>query len=199
MKWASETHERTLHGQEQNAHAKHERVTRQCSVSNQHTSTITCTAAPRVWDFSAFHCTSAALFVISMQGHFITSSFRISLVNPLFCAPDCCYGELYSGVCLTAALVNSTLVCAWLLLWWTLLWCVPNCSYGELYSGVCLTAGMVNSTLVYAWLLLWWTLLWCVPNCWYGELYSGVCLTATTMSNEPVWTTASHSPTPLIL
>ena len=55
---ASETRERTLHGQEQNAHAKHERVTRQCSVSNQHTSTITCTAAPRVWHFSAFHCSS---------------------------------------------------------------------------------------------------------------------------------------------
>ena len=53
---ASETRERTLHGQEQNrgnVHGKHERVTRQCS---QHTSTITCTAAPRVWYFSAFHC-----------------------------------------------------------------------------------------------------------------------------------------------
>ena len=55
---ASETRERTLHGQEQNAHAKHERVTRQCLVSNQHTSTITCTAAPRVWHFSAFHTSS---------------------------------------------------------------------------------------------------------------------------------------------
>ena len=32
---ASETSEPTLHGQEQNnAHAKHERVTRQCLVSN---------------------------------------------------------------------------------------------------------------------------------------------------------------------
>ena len=102
---------------------------------------------------------------------------------------------------LTVAMVNSTLVCAWLLLWWTLLWCVPNCSYGELYSGVCLTAGMVNSTLVCAWLLLWWTLLWCVPNCWYGELYSGVCLTATTMSNEPncvdYCLPLPHSPNPL--
>ena len=49
---ASETCERTLHGQEQNnAHGKHERVTRQ---SSQHTSTIT-SAAPRVWHFSAFH------------------------------------------------------------------------------------------------------------------------------------------------
>ena len=53
---ASETRERTLHGQEQNnAHGKHERVTRQRSISSQHTSTITCTAAPRVWHFSAFH------------------------------------------------------------------------------------------------------------------------------------------------
>ena len=51
----SETRERTLHGQKQNVHDKHERVTRQCSVSNQHTSAITCTAAPRVWHFSAFH------------------------------------------------------------------------------------------------------------------------------------------------
>ena len=54
---ASETREWTLHGQEQNnAHGKHERVTRQWSISSQHTSTITCTAAPRVWHFSAFHC-----------------------------------------------------------------------------------------------------------------------------------------------
>ena len=53
---ASETHERTLHGQEQNnAHGKYERVTRQWSISSQHTSPITCTAAPRVWHFSAFH------------------------------------------------------------------------------------------------------------------------------------------------
>ena len=27
--------------------------------SSQHTSTITCTAAPRVWHFSAFHCTGS--------------------------------------------------------------------------------------------------------------------------------------------
>ena len=53
---ASETRERTLHGQEQNnAHGKHERVMRQWSISSQHTSTITCTAVPRVWHFSAFH------------------------------------------------------------------------------------------------------------------------------------------------
>ena len=39
---ASETRERTLHGQEQNnAHGKHERVTRQSSISSQHRSTIT--------------------------------------------------------------------------------------------------------------------------------------------------------------
>ena len=44
---ASETHERTLHGQEQNR-------MRMASMS-QHTSTITCTAASRVWHFSAFH------------------------------------------------------------------------------------------------------------------------------------------------
>ena len=49
----SEICERTLHRQEQNnAHGKHERVTRH---STQHTSTITCTDAPRVWYFSAFH------------------------------------------------------------------------------------------------------------------------------------------------
>ena len=123
-----------------------------------------------------------------------------TLVNPLFCAPDCSYGELYSGVCLTAAMVNSTLVCTRLLLWRTLLWCAPDCcydepysgvhltcpfgqlysdcSYGELYSGVRLTSAIVNSTLVCTWLPLWWTLLWCAPYCCYGELYSGVCLTA---------------------
>ena len=50
---ASEIRERTFHRQEQNnAHGKHERVTRQ---SSQHTSTMTCTDAPRVWHFSAFH------------------------------------------------------------------------------------------------------------------------------------------------
>ena len=36
-----------------NAHGKHKSVTRQ---SSQRTSTITCTDAPRVWHFSAFHC-----------------------------------------------------------------------------------------------------------------------------------------------
>ena len=38
-----------------NAHGKHERVTRQWSISSQHTSTITYNAAPRVSYFSAFH------------------------------------------------------------------------------------------------------------------------------------------------
>jgi len=54
----SETREWTLHGQELNdAHGKPERVTRQWLISSQHTSTITCTAAPRVWHFSAFQFT----------------------------------------------------------------------------------------------------------------------------------------------
>jgi len=53
---ASETRERTLHGQEQLCDGKPgETVMRQWSISSQHTSTITCTAAPRVWHFSAFH------------------------------------------------------------------------------------------------------------------------------------------------
>ena len=117
-----------------------------------------------------------------MQGHFITSWFRISLVNPLFCAPDCLlwrtllwcapdcrYGKLYSGVRLTAAMANSTLVCAWLPLWRTLLFCAPYCCYGELYSGNWLTAASVNSTLVCILLPLRWTLLWCMPDCHYGE------------------------------
>ena len=42
----SEIREQTLHRREQNsANGKHERVTRQ---SDQHTSTVTCTDAPRV-------------------------------------------------------------------------------------------------------------------------------------------------------
>ena len=57
---ASETRERTLHGQEQNrmrmASPVRESRDRQWSISSQHTSTITCTAAPRVWHFNAFHC-----------------------------------------------------------------------------------------------------------------------------------------------
>ena len=52
---ASEIREQTLHRQDQNnAHGKHEGVTRQCSIL-VNTNTITCTAAPRVWHFSAFH------------------------------------------------------------------------------------------------------------------------------------------------
>ena len=51
----SEICEWTLHRQE-NAHGKHERVTGQSMInSSQHTSTVTCTAALRVWHFSAFH------------------------------------------------------------------------------------------------------------------------------------------------
>ena len=52
--------------EQNNAHVK-EVGTKQCAWqaleshetvidSSQHTSTITCTAAPRVWHFSAFHC-----------------------------------------------------------------------------------------------------------------------------------------------
>ena len=55
----SETRERTLHGQEQTrmgmASMKESRDSGRFLYS-QHTSTITCTAAPRVWHFSAFHC-----------------------------------------------------------------------------------------------------------------------------------------------
>ena len=45
---ASEIHERTY---DRKAYGKCERV----NDSSQHASTITCTAAPRVWHFSAFH------------------------------------------------------------------------------------------------------------------------------------------------
>ena len=63
---ASETCERTLHGQEQNSvHGKYGRVTRQCLVSSQHTCTITCTAAPRVWHFSVFHYVSKSTGVMA--------------------------------------------------------------------------------------------------------------------------------------
>ena len=49
----SETRERTLHGQEQNnAYGKSMRESRD---SDRFPSTITCTAAPRVWHFSAFY------------------------------------------------------------------------------------------------------------------------------------------------
>ena len=50
---ASEIYERTFHRQEQNRMrmASMNHVT----VYSQHTGTITCTDAPRVWHFSAFH------------------------------------------------------------------------------------------------------------------------------------------------
>ena len=56
---ASETRERTLHGEEQNrmrmASLRESRDSAPGSISSQHTCTITCTAAPRVCHFSAFH------------------------------------------------------------------------------------------------------------------------------------------------
>ena len=54
---ASETREQTLHRQEQNRMRMPSMKESRDSVrfSNQHTSTITCAAAPRVWHFSAFH------------------------------------------------------------------------------------------------------------------------------------------------
>ena len=52
---ASETREQTLHGQEQNRMRM--ASMREWLISSQHTSTIACTAVPRVWHFSAFHCT----------------------------------------------------------------------------------------------------------------------------------------------
>ena len=61
---ASETCERTLHGQEQNRmrmarlRESHETVI----VSSQHTCTITCTAAPSVWHFSVFHLRNVMIY-----------------------------------------------------------------------------------------------------------------------------------------
>ena len=52
----------------QNAHSKHERVTRQWSISSQHTSTITCTPVPRVWHFSVFHFPLASVTKPILQG-----------------------------------------------------------------------------------------------------------------------------------
>ena len=56
----SEICERTLHRQKQNnAYGKLERVMHETVInSSQHTSTIACTAAPRVWHFSTFHSDS---------------------------------------------------------------------------------------------------------------------------------------------
>ena len=50
---ASEIRERTLHRQKQNRMRM--ASMRESRGSDRHTSTITCTAAPRVWHFSAFH------------------------------------------------------------------------------------------------------------------------------------------------
>ena len=61
---ASETCKRTLHGQVQNRMRmalKHERVTRQCSVS-----IINTQAALRVWHFSAFHFFAVLIFYSAM-------------------------------------------------------------------------------------------------------------------------------------
>ena len=59
----SETRERTLHGQEQNRMCMASMRESRDSDRFQHTSTITYTAAPRVWYFSAFHysCNTTAL------------------------------------------------------------------------------------------------------------------------------------------
>ena len=48
---ASEICERTLHRRAHDKHESHKTVI----DSSQHTSTITCTATPRVWHFGAFH------------------------------------------------------------------------------------------------------------------------------------------------
>ena len=79
----SEARERTLHGQEQNnAHGKPERVTRQWSISSQHTCTITYTAAPRVWHFSAFHNINKCLAnPLHAESELFVASF-LSLVTP---------------------------------------------------------------------------------------------------------------------
>ena len=53
----SETRERALHGQEQSRmRMASMRESRDSDRFLVNTSTITCTAAPRVWHFSAFHC-----------------------------------------------------------------------------------------------------------------------------------------------
>ena len=52
---ASETCERTLHGQNKTMRMASMRESRDSDRFLVNTSTITCTAAPRVWHFSAFH------------------------------------------------------------------------------------------------------------------------------------------------
>ena len=88
---ASEIRERTLHRQEQNrmriASMSHE------TVYSQHTSTITCTDAPRVWHFSAFHS------VLWQQVHensrenpgTLLNSFMILLSHNLLCTASSTY------------------------------------------------------------------------------------------------------------
>ena len=44
------------------------RESRDSDQFSQHTSTITCTAAPRVWHFSAFHCIKKLLMALLITG-----------------------------------------------------------------------------------------------------------------------------------
>jgi len=73
---ASETRERTLHGQEQNnlygmASMKESRDSVRFLVN---TSTITCTAVPRVWHFSAFHFNSEIFPIYGiLRWHYVMS------------------------------------------------------------------------------------------------------------------------------
>ena len=55
-KRASETREQTLHRYQTHLASMTASIVHETVIdSSQHTSTITCTAAPRVWHFSAFH------------------------------------------------------------------------------------------------------------------------------------------------
>ena len=58
--WANFTQAET----KQNTDGKYERVMRQWSISSQHTSPITCTAAPRLLHFSAFHSYQAWCYLL---------------------------------------------------------------------------------------------------------------------------------------
>ena len=104
---ALETREWTLHGQEQNnAHGKHERVTRQWSIYSQHTSTITCTAAPRVWHFHYFSVTRLFANISTVQSPALCNHRHCAIIRTVQSSALCNHPR-----CAITCTVQSSTLC----------------------------------------------------------------------------------------
>ena len=112
-KRAPEIHERTLHRQEQNRmHMASMRESEAVINSSQHRSTITCTSAPRVWHFSAFHYFCNVLITLQTEKNYQSVIKTLQICRLYHCPRSSLYIKTdklqYSTFCLSNSICYTT-------------------------------------------------------------------------------------------